>query len=69
MHSSRSGYGSAPVPHPDTCGVTIDNDHRCSTFSLSTGNLDEIGIYGEQHDVGGYPATTPPKRRTAAGKV
>ena len=35
--------------------VTIDNDHRCFLFPVH-GKFDEIGIYSEQHDVGGYPA-------------
>ncbi len=55
MRSPWSAYESAPVPHSDTWGVTIDNDHRCSPFPVH-GKFDEVGIYGEQHDVGGYPA-------------
>jgi hypothetical protein len=55
MRSPWSAYESAPVPHSDTWGVTIDNDHLCFPFPVR-GRLDEVEIYGEQHDVGGYPA-------------
>jgi len=34
MHSLWSVYESAPAPHPDTYGATIDNDHLLS-FSRS----------------------------------
>ena len=55
MQSPWSVYESAPVPHSDRCGVTIDDDHLCFPFPAH-GKSDEVGIYEEQHDVGGYPA-------------
>lgn len=55
MHSPRSVGESAPVPHSETIGVTNGYVHRCFPFPVQ-GKSDEFGIYGEQHDVGGYPA-------------
>jgi hypothetical protein len=55
MRSSWSVYGSAPVPHADTYRVGNGCDHRCLASPVH-GKLDEVGIYGEQHHVGGYPA-------------
>ena len=52
MHSLWSVCESAPVPHSDTCGVTIDNDHRCFPFPVH-GKLDEVGVYGEQSMLAG----------------
>ena len=57
MNSSWSVYESPPVPHSDSWGVTIDNDHSSLPLPVY-GRLDEVGIYGEQHDVGGYPAAS-----------
>ena len=55
MHSLWSVYESAPVPHSDTCGVTVDNDYWCIPLPVR-GKSDDVGLCGEQHDVGGYPA-------------
>jgi hypothetical protein len=57
MHSPRSVCESAPVPHSNSWGVTIDNDHSSLPLPVY-GRLDEVGIYGEQHNVGGYPAAS-----------
>ena len=57
MHSSWSVYESAPVPHSDSRGVTIDNDHLSFPFPVR-GRLDKGRIFGEQHDGGGFPAAS-----------
>lgn len=55
MHSAWSVDESAPVPHADTYSVTSGCDHRCIPFLVHR-ESDEGGIYGEQHEYGGYPA-------------
>ena len=51
----ESVYESAPVPDSDAYDVTNGYDHRCLPFPVH-GKLDEVGIFGKQHHVGGNPA-------------
>jgi hypothetical protein len=59
MHSLWSVFESAPVPRSDSYCVTVGNANRNCSFSVH-GRSDDFAVFGEQHDVGGYPAAARP---------